>query len=187
MRAKPEKAALQAVGSFEAAALMGLHFATPAKMVEKGMLSAHQQPQTIKSATGLRRQAIFDGRECEENFLDYQEKFDAAGGKTDRRPRAHLRLRPIALRHLAKVADPIAFEDAIGVAEAAEILHVHVSFIPRMVKAGEIVGRAAWGQRRAGFVSRHWIVSRSSCLENVRKTRQLQTSGKKIGRRRNLS
>lgn len=187
MRAKPAKAAQQAVGSFEAAALMGLHFSTPAKMVEKGMLAAHVQPQTIPTAGGLRRQAIFDGVECEENFLDYQEKLDASGGKTERRPRAYLHLRPRALRALAAVQNPIAFADAIGIAEAAEILRVHVSFITRMIAAGEIVGRRTWGQRRLNDTSRHYIISRKSCLENVKKARQLQTSGKKVGRPRKMS
>lgn len=187
MRAKAAKAVQQAVGSFEAAALMGIHFSTPAKMVEKGLLSAHQQPPTIKTATGLRRQSIFDGAECEANFLEYQEKLDGAGGKTERRPRAHLHLRPKALRHFATVQTPIDFSDAIGVAEAAEILCVHVSFIPRMVRAKEIVGRSTWGQRRASDVARHYLISRSSCLENAKKTRKLQASGKKIGRPRKMS
>jgi hypothetical protein len=76
---------------------------------------------------------------------------------------------------------------AIGVAEAAKILSVHPSFIGRMVAKGDIVGRMAWGQRRASTVGRQCILSRRSCLANVAKVRALQTAGGKVGRPRKLS
>jgi hypothetical protein len=176
----------QAVGAFEASAIMGVHFATPAKMLQKGLLTAHVLDQ-VYSAGGARRQMIFDGLECEKDYLDYEARMADPDDPVGRRPRAYIDLRPAVLRALRAVQTPISFADAIGVAEAAKILSVHPSFISRLVSSGEIVGRVAWGQRRASTVGRQFILSRRSCLENIAKARALQAAGGKIGRPRKLS
>lgn len=177
---KPAAEACQALGAFEAAAVMGVHFSTPARMVAKGLIAGRQVP----SSGTLKSIGIFDGRSCEENFQDYEQVVAEQGG-TGRRPRAGLGLRPDALRHLRAVETPIAFDDAITTAEAAELLSVHQSFIARMIARGEIVGRRVWSQRASS--ERFLIVSRKSCVANVQKIRKLQASGAKVGRPRKFS
>jgi len=186
MRQKPAPETKQAVGTYEAAAIMGVHFATPVKMVAKGLLTAQVMDQ-VYSAAGARRQSIFDGQECERDYLDYEDRKADPSDPVGRRPRSYLDLRPAVLKALRAVQTPIPFGDAIGVAEAAKILSVHPSFIGRMVAKGDIVGRMAWGQRRASTVGRQFILSRRSCLANVAKVRALQSAGGKVGRPRNLS
>jgi hypothetical protein len=176
---------VQAVGPYEAAAIMGVHFATPAKMVGKGLLHAHVLDQ-VYSAGGTRRQMIFDGLECEKDYLDYEARMADPDDPVGRRPRAYLDLRPQALKRLRAVETPISFDDAVGVAEAAKILSVHPSFISRLVSCGEVVGRVAWG-RRGGALGRQFILSRRSCLDNVAKVRAMQAAGGKVGRPRKLS
>jgi hypothetical protein len=183
---KPAAETLQALGAYEAACVMGVHFATPAKMLAKGFLRAHVLDQ-VYATGGTRRQMIFDGRECEQDYLDYEARMADPDDPVGRRPRAYLDLRPAVLRRLRAVGTPISFDDAIGASEAAKILSVHPSFISRLVNSGEIVGRVAWGQRRASEVGRQMILSRRSCLDNVAKARALQASGSKVGRPRKLS
>jgi hypothetical protein len=182
---RPAPETRQAVGPFEAAAIMGVHFATPAKMLGKGLLHAHVLDQ-VYGTVGARRQMIFDGQECEKDYLDYEDRKADPSDPVGRRPRAYLDLRPQALRRLRAVKAPISFDDAIGVAEAAKILSVHPSFISRLVANGEIVGRVAWG-RKGGPLGRQFLLSRRSCLDNVAKVRAMQSTGTKIGRPRRLS
>lgn len=159
---------------------MGVHFATPARMAEKGLIACRAVPL---SGGGQKQAPIFNGRSCEENYLDYEEKL--AEGGTGKRPRSYVHLRPEALKRLRAVETPIAFSDAITTAEAAEILSVHVSFIARMIARGDIVGRRLWSPR--GATERIYIVSRQSCVENAQNMRRIQATGKKTGRPRNFS
>jgi hypothetical protein len=170
----------QAVGAYEAAALMGVHYSRPQKLVEKGKLSVHRVEESVHVKSLTKHQAIYDSRECEKDVAEYEELMDS--GEHGKRPRAWLHLRPEAIRHLQKVERPIAFNDAIGVAEAAKILKVVVSFIPRLIARGEIVGRRPWSRRGSG--SRIYIISRQSCVENAREVRSLEAAGKKVGRPR---
>lgn len=172
----------QAVGSAEAAAILGVHFTQPRKMVEKGQLTAYKPPLSLYSADPSRSYAIYDGGECEENFQGYDEEYRARGGKTLRRPRAWVHTRPDALRHLKAVKTPIAFADAIGMAEAAQILQVHESLIPRLVASGKVVGRKPWNPRAGG--GKIYILSRESCRANVREMKAREAAGKKPGRKR---
>lgn len=176
---KPAPEACQALGAFEAAAIMGVHFSTPARMAQKGMVAARLVPL----AGGAKTTPIFDGRSCEENYLDYEEKL--AEGGSGKRPRSYLDLRPQALKVLRAVETPIAFADAITTAEASEILSVHNSFIARMIAGGDIVGRRLWSPR--GAAERIYIVSRQSCVANAQQARKEQATGKKTGRPRNFS
>lgn len=181
-RGKLRKAAAeacQALGAFEAAAVMGVHFATPLRMAQKGMVACRSVPM----AGGQKSAPIFDGRSCEENYLDYEQKL--AEGGSGKRPRSYCDLRPEALKRLRAVETPIAFADAITTAEAAEILSVHNSFIARMIARGDIVGRRLWSPR--GAEERIYIVSRASCVANAQKVRKEQASGAKVGRPRKFS
>ena len=180
-RGKPAAQTLQAVGAAEAAAIMGVHFSTPARMVDKGMLSAAICQQ--RAGGGERLIAIFDGRECEENYLDYLYKVAERGGMNDRRPRAHLDSRDAVLAHLASVEQPIAFTDACGAGEAAEILHVHSSFLTRLARQGRLIGRSPWSPRGRSE-TRNWIFSRRSCLANVAAARKMTAAGSHVGRPR---
>jgi hypothetical protein len=173
----------QAVGSAEAAAIMGVHFTVPKRMHEKGILTAHTVTGSLYTDDPSRTYAIYDGAECEADYQAYDEKFRASGGKTERRPRSWVHTRPDALRHLKAVKEPIAFADAIGMAEAAKILCVHQSLIPRLVAQGKVVGRKPWNPRgKTG--SKIFIISRQSCQANLKEMRALETAGKKPGRTR---
>jgi hypothetical protein len=176
MPTKRKSPANQAVGAWEAAALLGVHFTVPRAMAGKGKLTA----RAVKAGRGERASAIYDGQECEENWREYERDL-----KTDsliRRPRSWPHLRPKVLEHLASIETPIAFDDAVGVVEAGDILSVHPSLVPRMCRKGQIVGRIAWSQR--ANASRLWIVSRKSCLANVREIKAREAAGKKQGLKR---
>ena len=128
--------------------------------------------------------AIYDGEECEANFSEYEEKIAALGGKHDRRPRAWLHLRPEVIRRLKAVQEPIDFADAVTLVEAAKILSVHISLVPRMIAKGQIVGRVPWNPRGIKAAARNWIVSRKSCQANIRETRAREVAGTKPGTKR---
>lgn len=173
-----------ALGSHEAAAIMGVHHSVPQRMFDRGWIAGRELP-TVGGTQ--RRVIVFDGRDCEANYEEYDEKVAARGGMNDRRPRAWLHHREPMLDRLAEVEDRIAFDDAIGAAEAAEILGVHVSFCPRLAKSGEIVGRTLFGRDLTlGGHRRNWIYSRKSCLANVQATKAAIDGGTKIGRPRNF-
>jgi hypothetical protein len=168
----------QAIGSYEAAALMGLHFGQPQKLIARGVLTARTVTQSAYSDAPLRFVSIYDGAECEANFQDYD-----ANGPT-KRARLSLHLRPEAVRRLKAVKTPITFDDAITLAEAAEILGVHISLLPRLVESGKIVGRRPWNPRGLRMGARNWIVSRRSCLERARIAKAQESAGTKRGRPR---
>lgn len=171
-----------AIGSYEAAAMMGVHYTQPRKMVEKGILSAHIIVDSAYVDSPSRNYAIYNAQECEANWAEYDEAYTASGGKTERRPRANVAARPEALRRLKAVQKHIDFEDAIGVCEASKVLGVHASFVPRLISSGKIVGRIAWNPR--GAISRVYIVSRRSCQQNVKAIRAAEAAGTKKGRPR---
>ena len=177
---KPAPEACQALGAFEAAAVLGVHYATPAKMAQKGLIVCRTVPL---SGAGIKLAPIFDGRSCEEDYLDYEDKL--AEGGSGKRPRGYLDLRPEALKRLRAVETPITFADAITTAEAAEILSVHTSFIARMIARGDIVGRRLWSPR--GAAERIYIISRASCVSNAQQARREQAAGGKVGRPRKFS
>lgn len=158
---------------------MGLHFSIPSKLAARGRIAAYQPPESAWSDDPTRSYAIYDGHECDLDYREYEDKLASRGGKSDRRPRAWCHLRPEVLKRLKAVDTPIAFDDAIGTAEAAKILGVHVTFVPRMVMAGKIVGRRPWNPRSPQ--SKLWIISRKSCVANVK---AVKAAGKKPGRPR---
>lgn len=181
-RVPVERVVDQALGTHEAAGIMGVHFSAATKMFERGWVTGREM-----TTRGSRRYVIFDGVACDKNYREYDEKVAARGGMNDRRPRAWLHTRIPTLRYLARVTTPIAFDDAIGVYEAAKIMGIHASMVPRLCKSGDLVGRLAMG--RKGLVGAHrvWIISRRSCVENARKARAEQSGGTKRGRPRHLS
>ena len=172
----------QAIGTHEAAGLMGVHFSAATRMFDRGWVGGREM-----QTRGSRRYVLFHGSDCDQNYREYEAKVEARGGINDRRPRAWLHTRIPTLRYLARIETPIAFDDAIGVYDAAEILSVHSSMVPRLCKSGDIVGRLTMGRKGLGGASRVWIISRRSCVENAKKARSEQADGTKRGRHRDLS
>lgn len=166
----------EAIGAFEAAAILGVHFTKPRIMAEKGMLSSR-----MLLSNESREFAVYSRRECERDYQDYREAMENGG--SGRRARTAVHMRPIVHKVLADPERPqIEYEDAIGVYEAARILGVFPSFPPRLARAGHIAGRIVWSQR-AGR-SRLWIFSRRSCEKRAAAVRQSEAAGRKVGRPR---
>lgn len=169
----------QAISSWEAACILGVHWTTPARMSQKGLLTARLLMSPTKPSSD-RVFAVYSLAECEKDWADYEEKLVQGG--TGKRPRGFADLRPAMVKALAKLPHQIAFGDAVSAAEAGKILGVHWTFVPRLANAGHIVGRVMRNDRnKAG---RCWIFSRASCEANVSKIRRLEAAGLKRGRPR---
>jgi hypothetical protein len=174
----------QAVGSYEAACLMGLHWTRPKRMADAGLLTSRDLlSPTVKDSS--RKFSVYSSAECESDFSDYDETLRQNRGKTKRRPRGHIDLRAAQVKRLKAVKPPIAFGDAISTGEAAKILGVHWTFPPRLAAAGKIVGRVLFNARNQR--ARVWIFSRASCEANRSTEARSAASGKKVGRPRKNS
>jgi hypothetical protein len=161
----------EALGQYEAAALMAVHFTRPSRMARKGEITAHglRDHET-------RRFSFFERRQCEDNWCRYA--LPRPG-----RPRKGLALRHHILELLSDPLRPrIEVSDAIGTHEAAEILGCGPSFVPRLAQSREIVGRRFISFR--GGPSRLWIFSRRSCIENAERHAHLIAAGVRCGRPR---
>lgn len=169
----------QAIGSWEASCLLGVHWTVPGQMVKKGLLTSRTLRSPVSDGD-TRVFAVYSSRECLRDWEEYEERQKSLR----RRPRAHADRRPEGLRHLKQIEHPIRFGDAIGVGEAAEILGVHWTFPPRMARAGKIIGRMVHNGRDGRAADRLWIFSRASCEANAAETKRLTASGKKKGRPR---
>jgi len=172
----------QAIGSWEAACLLGVHWTTPARMAAKGLLTTRTLSSPVVSDPE-RVFIVYSSAECGRDWDEYVEKL--AQGGSGKRPRGNIDLRPAMVKLLAEVENQIAFGDAISTGEAAEIMGVHWTFPPRMAQQGKIVARILTNARNNR--SRCWIFSRASCEANVSTARRLQAAGKKKGRHRNLA
>jgi hypothetical protein len=124
-------------------------------MVAKGLLTAQVMDQ-VYSAAGARRQAIFDGQECERDYLDYEDRKADPSDPVGRRPRSYLDLRPAVLKALRAVQTPIPFGDAIGVAEGKVQHGLAASRYPErraVILAGSQIGFDTGGDAgKAGWV-----------------------------------
>lgn len=184
-RAKPRISASAslpdiALGAAEAAAVMGVHWTQAGVMARKGLLTTRVLRPPEKTA-GIREIAVYSLAEAEADFQAYLDLREA--GKAGR-PRVHLDEREEMLRHLRGIENPVLFGDAVGVADAAEIMGVHWTFPPRMAVKGDIVGRVLRSGRPDSGRDRLWIFSRSSCERNAAQAKRLQAAGKKPGRPR---
>jgi hypothetical protein len=150
-----------ALGSYEAAALMGVHFTRPRRMFDDGTIDGRRL-DPVWVASSPRDTLIYSSAACEKNYADYEE----AQAKRNRgcRPRAWLSERPKAQRLLRSLTVRISYDDAIGTAEAAKILGVHHTLIRKLVVDGKLVARQAWNPRHS--VGRFYIISRKSCEQN---------------------
>lgn len=173
-----------AIGSFEAAALLGVHWTRPRRMAEKGWIEARQ----LKAGRGDRAYSVYSLASCEKDLREYEDRVAAHGGYHERRPRAWLHLRPAMQKRLAK-GPQIAFSDACSVADAMAIMRlVSTAQITLLVRKGEIVARKAYNPRQAvagvGAGSGLWIISRRSCEERQRRIVAAEAAGKKPGIRK---
>jgi hypothetical protein len=163
----------EALGAWEAAALLGVHWSRPKRMADAGTISA----RVVCGQEG-REFAVYSRQECEENYRDYAAKRTEA-----RRPRTAVDARPAMLKALAASGrQKIAFGDAVGVYEAAKILGVFWTLVPRLARDGKIIGRVLHSGRSAQ--SRLWIFSRQSCERRAAEITKLEQAGTKIGRPR---
>jgi len=165
----------EAIGAYEAAAVMGVHFSRPQRMVELGLISCK-----VLTGEGGRQFAVYSLRECDENFRAYEEELSKSTGG---RPRTRVDARHEVLRALGAKGRPvIMLDDAISSQEAAEILGVWYTVISRIGARGDIVGRHLWSDRAPR--SRLWVWSRKSCEAFAVKVRKLEKAGERVGRPR---
>lgn len=170
-----------ALGPEEAAAILGVHWSRPSKMVDRGEIGARE---TSSNDDGSRVFRIFSLRECEE---DYQRYLRLLSGQEEigivRRPRSRVDDREPVYRVLSDAKLPqIVFGDAIGTYEAAAIIGVWPTYVRRLVAQGRLIGRIAWSQRSGD--SRMWIISRSSAEELAAAMSREEKTGKHHGRPR---
>lgn len=164
-----------ALGAEEAAGVMGVHYTQPGKRVQKGLLSCRYV--TCNEAED-RAFAVYSLKECEEDFADYEETYKAGKG----RPRTKVEDREHVLKRLLSEKNLIDYDDAISVAEAAEILGMVRSGVQYLLAQEKIVARKIWGERSNATV--FWIVSKKSCEQHAAATAKLEKAGKKAGRPR---
>jgi hypothetical protein len=179
-KTKPVKLGDLALGSYEAACVLGVHFTQPARMAEKGLLTTASATGSPKGAGAAKAFAVYSLDECQRDYEDYEERRRQPGPQ--KRARTMVDERGPMLKRLAALEHQITFADAIGTLEAAEILGVHFSFPPRLAAEGKIIGRVLINDRRGA--SRVWIFSRASCQKNAATTRRLEEKGAKRGRPR---
>lgn len=164
-----------ALGSYEAACLMGVHFTRPARMFQAGLIDG-REVEGVRVGEAPRTFLIYSQASCEKDWREYDETRKG-------RPRAWEHLRPEALRRLKAVKQRITYEDAIGVAEAAKILGVHYTMIYKLIAGGKLEARAPWSDRyKSG--QRLYIISRKSCEANRREVAAAEKAGTKRGRKR---
>jgi hypothetical protein len=163
----------------EAAAVTGVHFASIKKLVEQGELLARSMGSAYSSPKSNRRHQVFSLDDCERNYAEYQAAVVSDNVGPGRR-RECLDRREEVRDLLARCSPQIHYSDAISVSEAAELLGVHPSYIPRLIDRAEIAARKPWNPRSEA-PPRLYIVSRVSCEKHMR---TLRLDGRKTGRPR---
>lgn len=143
-----------AIGSYEAASILGVHWARPGAMVDRGEIVArHMAGHGDAPST-----RIYSMESCEENWREYERSL--ATGNAPNRLRSRPEERQPMLVRLGQVQQHVDYDDAISVQEAADILGVWWTYVPRLVKSGKIVGRRLMNDR--GTFSRMMVISRKS-------------------------
>jgi len=165
----------QAVGTYEAAALMGVTPERPAWSAARKRIAS-----TRLRLLGKRKRTflVYDGESCEADYRAYRRRVADHGGTHYRRPRSRLADREVMLPKLAALEVRIDFADVMSVREAARMLGIAESFVTRMVRQGRLVGRRLHSEdfkltkRRAVY-----IISRRSCVATRDKIRGLKRQG----------
>lgn len=166
----------EAIGAYEAACVMGLHWVRPKRLADDGVLAC----RVIGGVSG-KAVAVYSLRQAEQNWREYEELLRS--GQFEGRPRAYAHMRSAVLRVLGEKGRPqIAFEDAIDVEEASKILRVYHTRVPRLIADGRLVARKLWSDR--SNASRLWIVSKESAKKLSRELDKAEAAGTKPGRLR---
>lgn len=168
-----------AIGSYEAAGLLGVREQTPGKMAQRGELTVKMMA-SARQKIGLGNVA-YSSAECERNFAQYVET--RRDGKYRGLPRKYLHRRPETIKMLKEEEIQIEFSDACSAAEAMQIMRLKsTSQVTRLLRSGEIIGRRPQNKRAGG--EKIWIISRQSCEERKKRIIAEEKSGTKPGRRK---
>lgn len=173
-----------ALGSYEAAAVMGVHYTRPRIMLATGKVIGRHLEGEIEDPAALF--CIYSSRDCERDWREYGDRVEAGGGKHYRRSRAWIHMREPALKRLAKLKHPIEYADACSVWEAMLMLNLtSPAQIGLLLRQGKLVGRSPWSQRNEGARQKGlWIVSRRSVEERKKRIIADEVAGKKPGLRK---
>lgn len=174
-----------ALGSWEAAAVCGVHFTRVKRMAASGQLIYRPMDSawtTAPDGQPKNEYLLYSLHDCDDEHRAYMAKL--AEGGTGRRPRDqhHLAQHDEMLAALARV-EPILYDDAISTAQAAAILGTHITWVCELIRDGKLRARAAMNGRRSSG-GRVYIVSRRSCEENRAAALSRQSAGTKSGPRR---
>lgn len=170
-----------AIGSYEAACVLGVHFTQPSQMAREGQITTRLIRSMSGKANVEREVAVYSLESCQANFADYEQR--QKDGSV-RRPRSYAAERPAMLRKLAKMKVHVDFHDAIGSVEAGEILGCTLPWCVKLARQGKIAGRLLLSNRASEQASRRWIYSRKSCEAAAADVRRQMAAGAKIGRPR---
>lgn len=171
----------EAVGSHEAAALMGVHFTMPARWARAGKIVGKPVGSL---GSGKRQTRLYSRNSCEQNWLKYERELEANRGRTRKRPRASVANRIAVLKFLSNPdRRRIAYHDAISAADAAVAMgDVHWTYATRMVAQGKVTGRKLWCNRTTRPRSsddRVYVISRESCRDNYVSALETKSPGRK--------
>lgn len=171
-----------ALGSWEAACITGTQWSRPAKLAKDGKL-VYRPLESGWSLDQRNEFFLYSLRNCDDNYHDYLRAVAAGSLPGRRRSEECIALREPMLARLRKV-DQILYDDAIGTADAAEILGVHITMVNRMVREGKLRARKAFNDRHGEGKGSVYIVSRRACEENRQKYSAMEAAGTKTGSKR---
>ncbi len=171
-----------ALGSYEAAAITGTQWGRPARLAKAGKL-IYRPLESVWSDDRRNEVFLYSLHDCIENYQDYIAS--TSNGRPPGKPRAEecLAQHSLMMKRLRDV-EPILYDDAIGTAEAATILGVHITLVNRLIREGKIKARVPFNDRYPDRVGGNYIVSRRSAEENQAKYSALESAGKKTGTKR---
>lgn len=172
-----------AIGSYEAACVMGVHWTRPHRMTAQGKLLAKALAASWTDEQE-RLTHVYSLHDCEDDYQHYLETLNL-DGDAPHRPRGYLHLRDDMLRRLAAAKPAILFDDAIGTGDAAALLGVTATAIQKMVEQGKLHPRRPHNGRN--HASKSHIFSRAECMADRRRVASLERAGKKPGRKRRVA
>lgn len=172
-----------ALGSWEAACITGTQWSRPAKLAKEGKL-VYRPLESGWSLDHRNEFFLYSLKDCDDNYHDYLEAVAAGPLPGRRRSEECIALREPMLARLRDV-EQILYDDAIGTADAATILGVHITMVNRMVREGKLRARRAFNDRHGEGKGSVYIISRRACEENRQKYAALEASGTKTGSKRN--
>ncbi len=168
-----------ALNQEEAAAILGVHVTHLKKMVGRAEIIARPFKSVYAPAGSRRFTKVYSLEDCQRNFFEYEAAV-ASNTFGVGRKREHLQYRADVIDMLAKCSPQIHYSDAIGIGEAARLMQVHASYVPRLIERGAIAARKPWNSRSKS-PPRSYIVSRVSCEKHLRVILLQQHLGKKPG------